>query len=323
VLPEIPPHVVLDAEGICDRCAAARRARPSPRLEPTDLQKELRRHRGRGQHDVLVHCNGGADSVSALLLLVRRYGMRPLVFTPDNGFEQEAAIDNVRRATAILGLDWLHLVDRSIHGLYRAALAPGSGASICTACGLWQAWSVTRAAQAEGIGLVVSGWSPGHLDAVPGDGRELQAATRGTAKLLARLREADPALAKLPATLEEARGAGGLTLLSPHWYHEEEEDWPAVLARELDWRPLVPTYPNPSNRSCCRLSLLSAWLDIDRFGLTFYHVELARLVRRGRMSRSEALAALTRDFDAPGVAAELEALAAAVGGCSPSLPAGP
>lgn len=311
VLPVVPPDVTADARGVCDRCAAWSRV-PIPVARTTELTRILQAHRG-GRYDCVFHCTGGADTISALYLAVTRFRLRPLVFTPDNGFEQAVSMENVRRAVRILGLDWRYERAEPLRDLYRDLVAPGQRASVCTACFVWEMNLAAEVARSVGVGLVVSGWSVGHLAHGAGDGLELRSIIQGTSRFIQDLRRRRRAFRDMPTTLEEVGRRRGVTFLSPFWFVPEPTDVQAWIARDLQWEPPIPTYPMENTKSCCRMSLANAWLDLRRFGLTHYHAEQARLVRRGLRTRAEALEVLSMDLEAPAVRDALTVIARDLG----------
>jgi len=140
VLPHSPPDITLDAEGVCSVCRAEERRQAAgedaPLLE-TDFVRMLQKHRGKGTHDCLVMCSGGKDSTAALYYMKRRYRMNPLAFMFDHGFEQQDAIDNVRRAADRLGVDLLFYRTDAIRDLFRKMVETRSKAVICHPCSIW------------------------------------------------------------------------------------------------------------------------------------------------------------------------------------------
>ena len=69
VLPESPPDIRFDAQGVCNLCRdherSAPRGRGAPLLE-TDFIKTIQQYRGKHEFDCLVMCSGGKDSTAAL-----------------------------------------------------------------------------------------------------------------------------------------------------------------------------------------------------------------------------------------------------------------
>jgi len=77
VMPESPPDVVMDANGLCSVCVEDARTRSSIAAEPpfleSDFTRILAKKPGKGDFDCLVMCSGGKDSTAALYYMVKKY----------------------------------------------------------------------------------------------------------------------------------------------------------------------------------------------------------------------------------------------------------
>jgi amino acid adenylation domain-containing protein/non-ribosomal peptide synthase protein (TIGR01720 family) len=161
------PSADIDGTGICADCRDyGRFEREVDRYfrTPADLHRVFddvkRRHSG-GLYDCIALTSGGKDSTYMLYQLVRVYGLRPLVFTLDNGYLSERALANVRLACDDLGLDVE--VGRTPH---MAAIFADSLRRHCNVChGCFKTiytLSMTRAHEL-GIDTIVTGLSRGQL----------------------------------------------------------------------------------------------------------------------------------------------------------------
>ncbi|MFC1830809.1 amino acid adenylation domain-containing protein [Thermodesulfobacteriota bacterium] len=108
-LPSNVPKADLDDKEICAPCRNFDKQRHLAE-QYFKSEDELRlilgqaQQKKKGRYDCLMQYSGGKDSTYALYKLVEM-GMRPLVFSFDNGFIPESAKDNVRRIVEDLGLD--------------------------------------------------------------------------------------------------------------------------------------------------------------------------------------------------------------------------
>ncbi|MBP7127736.1 hypothetical protein KBD49_15355 [Myxococcota bacterium] len=308
VLPHSPPDITLDREGVCNLCRRDESQAPERREDPlleTDFVRILASHRGKGTHDCLVMCSGGKDSTAALYYMKRRYRMNPLAFMFDHGFEQQEAIDNVRRAVEILGVDLLFYRTDTLKDLFRRMIESGTRAVLCHPCSIWY-MSLTFAMAARfDIPLIIAGWTRGqatrsgvaarYADEAP----EYRSMARATREFLATLK-GDPRFRDFPSSMEEAvaraRKRHRATVLSPHWFLDDgEEDYVEVIRRELGWRPPAESYPEGSTN--CEMNYVSVWNSMRCYGYTHYHVEMAKMVRQGWMTREEAIRRLRIRFD--------------------------
>lgn len=110
VLPASLPSARLDAEGICRPCRDY--ARTAAEWEQVKSRRQARFARlvanakaRKATYDVVVPLSGGKDSTYALYVCARRYGLRCLCVTFDNGFLSNHAQENIRTAVAAAGAD--------------------------------------------------------------------------------------------------------------------------------------------------------------------------------------------------------------------------
>ena len=64
----------------------------------------------------------------------------------------------------------------------------------------------------------------------------------------------------------------------------------------MGWKAPTDTDTNSTN---CLLNFISVHNSMKHYGFTHYHVEMSKLIRRGLMTRAEALDLLRIEFDAP------------------------
>src|SRR3990167_6582566 len=90
-------EIILDENGVCNFCCQARRALIECEKEKGNLPKIVERIKkdGKGKDfDVLLGMSGGVDSSTVLHECIK-LGLRPFVFTMDNGFNDPRADSNV------------------------------------------------------------------------------------------------------------------------------------------------------------------------------------------------------------------------------------
>ena len=102
----------FDAAGVCDHCRDFEaNVRPNWK-QGEDGKKALRaiveaiRESGKGkQFDCILGLSGGLDSSYMLHLIVTEFGLRPLVFHVDGGWNTDIAVNNIQMLVEKLGLD--------------------------------------------------------------------------------------------------------------------------------------------------------------------------------------------------------------------------
>ena len=304
VLSEHPPDIVLDEQGHCGPCAAVRTTPEDDSvLLETDFHRLTKKHRGRGRYDCMVMCSGGQDSIAALWYSVEHFGLRPLVYTFENGFGLPGGPDNVRRAVEILGVDWHLFRSEWMLPLFAEIVRSKAKVPICPVCSLWYWQGAYKVAKDHGIELIITGYTKGQRDQKSGDQGDTQGSfpslTAATQEFLGRLRREHPRYARFPRTMLEVRKAGkGVDLLSPLWFLPvDKDDCREIIRRELGWQRVEGSWPPGSVN--CRLNFLAAWLSMRDWGFTHHHLEEAELVRLGEITRSEALDLLRIDIEDP------------------------
>ena len=104
--------IVFDKNGICDHCNTFYNS-IKPFWNPNEKgNKELMKLiekikcEGKGKDfDCLMGMSGGIDSSFLLFKMVTEYGLRPLVFHVDAGWNSQIAVNNIERLVDGLGLD--------------------------------------------------------------------------------------------------------------------------------------------------------------------------------------------------------------------------
>jgi amino acid adenylation domain-containing protein len=159
------PGTTINDEGVCNTCDAFERHRH--RVEPyfrtpEDLQQLIERAsvRRRGDYDVLALVSGGKDSVYMLARL-KDMGARILAYTLDPGYLSDEAKDNIRRVTALLGIDHVfggtpHMNEIFVESLKRHA-------NVCNGCFKTLYTLSMNVAHEKGIPLILTGLSRGQL----------------------------------------------------------------------------------------------------------------------------------------------------------------
>jgi len=106
------PNIAFDSRGVCDHCNVFR-ASIAPRWHRGDtgrrylesvVPKVKKASRG-NEFDCLLGLSGGMDSSYMLHEMVTRFGLRPLVFHVDGGWNSELAVHNIHVLIEKLGLD--------------------------------------------------------------------------------------------------------------------------------------------------------------------------------------------------------------------------
>ncbi len=311
VMPESPPHITLDDQGVCNLCLEYDRTRAGAactRTLETDFIKLLNQNKGKGKYDCLAMCSGGKDSTSALYYMKTRYHLNPLAFTFDHGFETEEALANVRRAVEVLGVDFLYFKSDYMKKMFSMILKSGSKAVICHPCSIWYIQLSFEVARMHDIPLIIAGWTKGQSNRQPvmtkcgcnAHSPEFAAMAEATREFLETQAKKDPQYADFPCTMEEvlkqAQKKHKCLVLSPHWFLPfGQESYVETIQKELGWKEPVSSYP--AHTTNCALNFISVHNSMKSFGYTHYHVEMSKMIREGLLTREKALSDLEIRFD--------------------------
>lgn len=104
--------IVFDEKGVCDHCNTYYKdilpnwhtdERGNKKL--TEIINKIKQE-GKGKDfDCLMGMSGGVDSSYLLYVMKEKYGLRPLVFHVDAGWNSQIAVNNIERLVDGLGLD--------------------------------------------------------------------------------------------------------------------------------------------------------------------------------------------------------------------------
>ena len=299
------PGTTFDEEGVCNLCRAyetyAARAEAYFKT-PDDLKlivAEMRANRT-GAYDCLVMLSGGKDSTYMLYQLCA-LGLRPLVFTLDNGFISEEAKANIRSVVKALGVDHVFGTTPHMNEIFVDSLKHFS--NVCNGCFKTLYTLTVNLAQEKQIRYIITGLSRGQFFE-----------TRLTADVFQR---EDFHVDKLDALVLEARKA----------YHRREDAvachldvevfrgdgvfdhiqfidfyryWSVPLAEMHEFLHNHTPWKRPSDtgRSTnCLINDLGIFVHKKQRGFHNYSLPYSWDVRLGQKTREEAMAELEDEID--------------------------
>ena len=104
--------IIFDEKGVCDHCNTFYKdilpkwhtdERGDKALK--EIVEKIKKEGEDKDFDCLMGMSGGIDSSYLLYIMVKRYGLRPLVFHVDAGWNSQIAVNNIERLVDGLGLD--------------------------------------------------------------------------------------------------------------------------------------------------------------------------------------------------------------------------
>ena len=310
ILPETFPGVSFDDEGVCNHCRKSEARKTSlveekklfarkfeELLSSLGLGKTMVRDGGLRAYDVLMAYSGGKDSTYTMSLLGKKYGLRVLALSFDNGFLSPAAVENIKKVTDALGVD--HILFKSHWGLLRKIFTTAAerelyskktlerASTICTSCiGLVKALCLKTAIEQD-IPLIAFGWSPGQ------------------APMESSIMKNNPSLIKMaqqaiqqPLRTVVGNGADSYFLRERHyamperfpynvhpmaWEYYNEE----MILKDIQQYGWTAPRDTDSNSSNCLLNAYANEIHLNKYGFHPYVWEIANMVRDKVMTREE------------------------------------
>lgn len=112
VMDTTDPKITFDENGVCDHCRSFRE-HTLPKWHTgergqAELDRMIERIRGNGKgrdFDCIIGMSGGIDSSYLVYAAKEMFGLRPLVFHVDAGWNSQIAVNNIERIVDGLGLD--------------------------------------------------------------------------------------------------------------------------------------------------------------------------------------------------------------------------
>ena len=159
------PQAEIDEEGVCRICRQFEREQHIASAyfrtmdELTALVANIKAGES-GKYDSMMLLSGGKDSTYALCRLVDM-GLRPLVFTLDNGYISAGAKQNMQRAVDRLGLDLIIGNTPAMNAIFADSLKRFS--NVCEGCFKTIYTLSTKLASEHGIRHIFTGLSRGQI----------------------------------------------------------------------------------------------------------------------------------------------------------------
>lgn len=303
ILPENFPHVTIDSEGVCNFCAVYEGRRKAGRLKKEYRKKMdalIAKSRDKNEYDILMCYSGGKDSTYALDLLKRRYGLKILAISIDNGFVPGRTYINIRNVVEKLNVDHIFFKPRFdiLKKAFRASMIKciypektlERASTVCTSCMGFIKYIAIKTAIEKEIPLIAFGWSPGQapvtssvLSISPIMLRSMESALRRPLFKICG-HEIDPYFLNERHYKRPERFPAFIHPLAIFEYNEKK-----ILRHinTLGWRRPYGVELNATN---CYLNPLADEAHINMYNFHPYLLEIANMVRDGYMTRPEGLA---------------------------------
>jgi len=306
-LPANHPNADLDENGVCRSCREKIVQEKKQNIFENEEQliAALTPFKGAGKkYDVVVPLSGGVDSSFALIRIVERFGLRPLVFHNDHGFEDPVATENVRKLCAHLDVDlllWQHDFNfmKSLWRHLNNSNIPG--ASACYLCANIIYMNALELANAFDVPLLINGYSKGQAEII----EQKKRGTDVLAQYLQYISKVDPEFSqefmakykilsrqRIFSGVKDLEGGPTEQVLTIpfflfSFYKTDKAKLQEECRKRFDWKPMQTSYP--SRTTNCKMIWLNTYVDKKKFGYSVYDEEYAGMVRSGDMSAEQAI----------------------------------
>jgi hypothetical protein len=304
ILPESFPGIEFDKDCKCNFCR--REAKPltgagdeKKKYEQKfiDLLNDLKDKDS--PYDILMAYSGGKDSTYTMSLLKRKYGLRILAVSFDNGFISDTAVGNIRRVTDSIGIDLIFFKPKwdVLKKIFSAAAqrelysrkSLERASTICTTCiGLVKTICLKTAIE-QNIPMIGYGWSPGQaplqsaiMKNNPSLSRMAQQSILGPLRELVGS-EIEPYFLRESHYADPSRFPYNVHPMAWEFYNEE------MILDEITrygWKAPADTDSNSTN---CLLNAYANDIHLKRYNFHPYVWEIANMVRDGVMGRDEGI----------------------------------
>lgn len=302
VLPNTFPGIRFDEKGVCNFCNDEVFATSEKEIvdESRGEVENILSQKSQGEYDAIVCYSGGKDSTYTLMLAVKKYGLKVLSFTLDNGFISRTAFNNINRIVDSLGVDHitLRVAKPKMQGVIRASTLnpiynPRTLMRIsanCQSCISIVNNTALKLAYEKNIPVVLAGFTLGQIPAnaiyYKNNYRFLQESRQGIIEKLKQHsgEDIESYFSISDSVLDSSKEAPyNINLLCLEDITEEE------IVNQIKEHGWIPPKDVDGCSSNCRLNTFNNMVHMKSLGYNPYALELSHLIRGGLLSRDEAI----------------------------------
>jgi hypothetical protein len=297
------PRIEFDENGVCNFCRNTFLFTAEDDViekAAKDIESLINEYRGKHEYDAVMCYSGGKDSTYTLMLAVQKYRLKVLSFTLDNGFMSQTAFDNISNVVDELGVDQITfrpskkhmqaiIKASAFHPIYNAKSLTRIS-SVCNSCISIVNMMSLKIALEKNIPFILAGFTLGQI---PVNSiiykNNYQFLKESREAPLARLRDKagkfiDDYFSIVDSLINEhTKYPSTLNLLCVEKLSEKQI---LEAVNSIGWVEPADVDGCSSN---CRLNSFSNMVHEKTFGYNPYELELSRLIRKGLMTREEAL----------------------------------
>lgn len=310
VLSEHFPRIKFDDQGVCNFCnnkLLHTTEKEDIRKATAEVEELIKTKTGNSEYDAIVCYSGGKDSTYTIKLAVEKYKLNVLSFTLDNGFISRTAFENIEKVVNELGVD--HITYKpsykfmkglfrisSLENIYNPKTLTRISANCNSCISIVNTVSLKMALEKK-IPFILAGFTLGQI---PSNTIFYQ----NNYNFFKESRK--PVIDKIKSELgDETKKYMEISeeLLkntpdSP--YNINLLCMEDITENEIIEQILPLGWVKPKDvdgcSSNCKINAFNNYVHVKRYGYSPYELELSHLIRRGLLSKEEALDKL---FDQP------------------------
>jgi hypothetical protein len=305
------PNIEFDEKGVCNFCRNEiffTTADDSVEKARKQIQELIKDSKGKAEYDAIMCYSGGKDSTYALMLATRKYGLKVLALTMDNGFFSNMAMQNIQNTVDYLGVDLItirpslkFLIPLIKISAFKQIYNPKTLvriSSVCQSCISLTNVTALKLALEKEIPFILFGFTLGQI---PVNSilykNNYKFFKESREPILKKLREhigsqvdhyfrIDDSL--LERTVNFPYNINLLCLEDPTEIEIVEK------IQEFGWQSPCDVDGCSSN---CRLNTFNNFIHQRKYGFNPYELEMSHLIKKGKISRKEALEKMDKQAD--------------------------
>lgn len=309
LLPETFPGISFDEKGVCNFCNNYTEKKKDEFTNIFKDEEELKSYLKKyvdksNKYDVLLAVSGGIDSCNALVELVTKYKIKPLVYHNEDGNVNKVASSNVKKICKALDVDliiWQHDME-FMRKMFRYMNESQLHISTCNLCGTILYLSNIELATKFNIPLIINGFSKGAASMI-GDRETFYNIVDSVCKEA--ISKGDKAFARefykkfdymdehiILRSKEDFEKSKELNkrLFIPFYVFNFNKlakvDHIKKLSKEYGWEAMPISYPHKSSN--CDMIWINTYSDLKKMHYTYFTEEYSQLIREGEFTREEA-----------------------------------
>lgn len=294
IMPSICPTIEFNNKGVCNFCERWDKSwKDSSDIDNQEKLKEIveKARNPKAEYDCLSGFSGGKDS-SYAIYLCKKYGLRQIVVTFDNGFLSDEALHNIKAlirkfsiAHVTIGPGWDELKKMYRHCLIHTG-------EFCSVCNVGIRASLYRVAKLYNIKSIIAGTSPRTEAIVP---KEYFCTSNDYFKNVFKNTLPENKIRDYMYLGQIKRGLWHLSgkcrwIQLPRYVPWKEQEILKTLVAEAGWKGELW-----QQHTDCIMSDAKEYLNLKRFGFTEKTSKLSSLIRDGQITREKAIEDLQKE----------------------------